>query len=195
MKTRIAYLLLSAFALSAIFIGCGNDESDDNQSDTSPNSEISLVGTWNLVSYMGSSLPFVNGQIGTKNTSYTSQKYILNNDGTFVNEITGTIQDYEDTPIITTMKGTYIVVNADTIITQLSEVTFLYPDEIKEFYKSMGIDIDKEMSQDEITKDSYEPKTNTFELSNYTLTILGIAIDETGKENLEEFVYKREKSQ
>jgi len=195
MKTKIVCFLLFAFALSAIFIGCGNDESDDNQSGISPNSEISLVGMWNLVSYMGNPLPFVNGQIGTKKTSYTLQKYIFNDDGMFINEMFGTIQDYEDTPIITTMKGTYTIIDDDTLITQLTEIAFFYPDEIKEFYKSMGIDIDKGMSQDEITKDSYEPKTNTFELYDDTLTILGIVVNEIGKETLEEFVYKREKSQ
>jgi hypothetical protein len=134
--------LLFVLVISICYIGCGNDELNDNQPDIPVNSEVDLVGTWNLISYGSNTLPFVAGEIGTKKV-YMSQKMTFNENGTFANELITTIQDYEDRPMINTLKGTYSVINKDTISTQLTEIIFTIPDEIKEFYRSIGIDIDK----------------------------------------------------
>ena len=187
------FLLLVLISIS--YIGCGSDESSDDQSNIPDNSKVDLVGIWNLISYGGNTLPFVTGEVGTKKAIYSSQKMTFNDNGTFITEMVATIQDYEDKPVITTLKGTYSIIDKDTISTQLTDIIFTMPDEIKEFYKSVGIDIDKEASGDQITKESYEPKISTFDLSGDILTMFGSVKDETGKENLEKYIYRKAKNQ
>jgi len=192
---KIVYFLLLALVILIFYTGCGNDESSDDQPSISANSEVNLIGTWNLISYKGNTLPFIAYEIGTKKVNFTSEKMIFNDNGTFTNEQTTAIQDYEDKPMVTTFKGTYTIVNKDTLTTQLTEIIYTIPDEIKEFYKSVGIDIDKETGEGQIDKESYEPNITTFDLSDDILTVFVPVKDGTGKENLETYIYKKVKNQ